>query len=196
MSSGDSIEARQNNEFEALQAIYGFDLKDLRKKAAWNKWTPMNLSLSLKPQQGSVGTHEIYATIDLHIVCDACYPENCPRIYLENSKGLSQTTVAELQVLLEQKSKELEGEEMIFQLAQCVEEFLHTHNKPTSKSFYDEMLKRQKEKEERDLQARQIEQDLKVFLLILRNKNIYLSIHYSNSNSHLQSRTQSRLKKR
>ncbi|CAH1982227.1 unnamed protein product [Acanthoscelides obtectus] len=161
MSSGDSIEARQNNEFEALQAIYGFDLKDLRKKAAWNKWTPMNLSLSLKPQQGSVGTHEIYATIDLHIVCDACYPENCPRIYLENSKGLSQTTVAELQVLLEQKSKELEGEEMIFQLAQCVEEFLHTHNKPTSKSFYDEMLKRQKEKEERDLQARQIEQDLK-----------------------------------
>nr|CAI5829716.1 unnamed protein product [Callosobruchus analis] len=165
--SSDSIEARQNNEFEALQAIYGTDLKDLRKKAAWNRWSPLNVSISLKPQQGSVGMQDIYATIDLHIVCDGKYPENCPRISLENSKGLSQTTVAELQVLLEQKAKDLKGEEMIFQLAQCVEEFLHRHNKPTTKSFYDEMLKRQKEKEEKDLQARQLEQNLKVLFFYL-----------------------------
>ncbi|KAJ8942596.1 hypothetical protein NQ318_006226, partial [Aromia moschata] len=137
MSNEESLEARQENEFEALEAIYGADVKDLRGKAVWNRWTPLNVSLSLTPQQGSSGTQEIYVKIDLHIICSEKYPNSIPKIMLENSKGLSNTVLVELQEKLERKANELKGEEMIFQLAQY----------------------RQKEKEEKDLQAKQIEQD-------------------------------------
>lgn len=85
-----------------------------------------------------------------------------PKILLENSKGLSLTVLQELHDKLEKRAKELVGEEMIFQLSQYVQEFLHKHNKPTSKSFYDEMLQRQKEQQEKDLQAQKIEEDRQV----------------------------------
>lgn len=81
---------------------------------------------------------------------------------MEQGKGLSNLVLADLQKKLEQKASELKGEEMIFQLSQFVQEFLHHHNKPSSKSFYDEMLERQKEKEQKDLQAKKSEQDRQV----------------------------------
>lgn len=48
---------------------------------------------------------------------------------------------------------------MIFQLAQLVQEFLHRHNKPGIKSFYEEMLNRRKEEEQKHKQAQQLEKD-------------------------------------
>lgn len=87
-----------------------------------------------------------------------------PKISLESSKGLSVTTLLHLQNMLDQKASELIGQEMIFQLCTYVQEFLHEHNKPPSKSFYDEMLHRRKVEQERDLQAQQIEQDREVFI--------------------------------
>lgn len=51
---------------------------------------------------------------------------------------------------------------MIFQLAQHVQEFLHKHNKPAIKSFYEEMLIRQKEEEQKHKHAEQLERDRKV----------------------------------
>ncbi|KAG5896432.1 hypothetical protein JTB14_022511 [Gonioctena quinquepunctata] len=161
MSCEESLEARQKNEYEALQAIYGNDLRDLRKKPAWDRWTPLNLSLTLTPQQGSAGTQEIYVKVDLHIVCSDQYPKSVPIISLKNHKGLSDTILVELQEKLVEKAEEFKGEEVIFQLSQYVQEFLHKHNKPASKSFYDEMLQRQKEKEEKDLRAKQVELDRK-----------------------------------
>lgn len=85
-----------------------------------------------------------------------------PEIGLKNSKGLSNALVEQLQKELENEAFNLRGEEMIFQLAQYVEQFLHKHNKPSSKSFYDEMLKRQKEKEEKELEAKAREQNRQV----------------------------------
>lgn len=81
-----------------------------------------------------------------------------PKIILENSRGISNAVIAELQVQLEEKAKKLQGEEMIFQLAQYVQEFLHHHNKPGIKSFYEEMLKRQREEKK----AEQLEKDREV----------------------------------
>lgn len=90
------------------------------------------------------------------------YYSSVPTICLENSKGLSKAKLQELQEILEKAAQELKGEEMIFQLSQYVQEFLHKNNKPASKSFYDEMLERHKEQEEKDKQAQQIEQDRQV----------------------------------
>lgn len=85
-----------------------------------------------------------------------------PKVFLENSKGLSVTLLSDLEDDLNQKAHKLVGQEIIFQLSQYVEEFLHRHNKPPSKSFYDEMLHRRKIEHEKDLQAQQIEQDRQV----------------------------------
>lgn len=73
-----------------------------------------------------------------------------PKILLEKSRGLSNATLIQLQTDLENLAQDLKGEVMIFELAQFVQVFLHKHNKPGAKSFYDEMLllKQEKEKEE------------------------------------------------
>lgn len=103
-----------------------------------------------------------------------------PTIKLENSKGLSNTLVNELLKELTEKAADLKGEEMIFQLCQHVEEFLHRYNKPTSESFYDEMLKRQKEKEEMVLleENRQVDIDLNVNKILCHNKYYFLATVY------------------
>lgn len=68
----------------------------------------------------------------------------------------------ELQSILAEKANELKGEVMIFELAQCVQVFLHEHNKPATKSFYDEMVIRQQQKEQLEKEAKQIEKDREV----------------------------------
>lgn len=70
----------------------------------------------------------------------------------------------ELRQELKKRANELVGEEMIFQLAQYVQEFLHKHNKPASKSLYEEMLRGQKEQQEKDLQAQEIELNQQVII--------------------------------
>lgn len=87
-----------------------------------------------------------------------------PKLFLENSRGVSNALLTQLQDELEKKAQNMKGEEMIFQLAQHVQEFLHRHNKPGTKSFYEEMLNRQKEEEQKHKQAEQLERDRKVFV--------------------------------
>ncbi|PSN33701.1 hypothetical protein C0J52_21450 [Blattella germanica] len=74
-----------------------------------------------------------------------------PKIQLEKSKGLSLQLVTQLQTELETLAVELKGEVMIFELAQHVQKFLHQHNKPRFKSFYEEMMSR-KEQQQQQLQ--------------------------------------------
>lgn len=94
---------------------------------------------------------------------------NCcssPKISLKNGQGISNTVVSELQKQLEEKAENMKGEEMIFQLAQHVQEFLHRHNKPGTKSFYEEMLNRKKEEEQKIKMAREIEQNREVSFVV------------------------------
>lgn len=85
-----------------------------------------------------------------------------PKLFLENSRGISNTLLLQLHDELERKAHSMKGEEMIYQLAQHVQEFLHRHNKPGIKSFYEEMLNRQKEEEQKHKQAELLEKDRKV----------------------------------
>lgn len=70
---------------------------------------------------------------------------------------MSQVSLHSLHQQLEEKAKAYEGTEMIFELCQHVREFLHIHNKPAMKSFYDEMLQKQEEKKLQEQQQKQLE---------------------------------------
>lgn len=151
-------------------------MKDNRGKAAWNRWTPLDVILSLRPQQGSSGVHEAYVTVDLRVICPETYPiTGLPTIQIHKSKGLSHESLFELQSNLEKKAKDLEGQEMIFLFAQSVEEFLHENNKPPSKSLHEQMLTRLQIEEEEDLQAKVLAEDQQV---CCKSEIIYLI--YSN----------------
>lgn len=55
---------------------------------------------------------------------------------------------------------------MIFELAQYTKSFLYKHNKPMFKSFYEEMVNGQKQRELQLRQAKQEEKDREVTNLI------------------------------
>lgn len=88
-----------------------------------------------------------------------------PQISLENGRGLSTNILQQLLSELKQKAKELVGEVMIFELAQYTQSFLYQHNKPGFKSFYEEMLTRQKEVQQQLKQAQQEEKDREVSII-------------------------------
>lgn len=46
----------------------------MRKLSKTDVWKPLDLAITLTPQQGSSGTHEVYVKIDLHVVCSDKYP--------------------------------------------------------------------------------------------------------------------------
>lgn len=63
---------------------------------------------------------------------------------------------------LRRSARRLLGEVMIFELAQTVQSFLHRHNKPGFKSFYEEMLSRRTEQALRLERERREENDREV----------------------------------
>ncbi|VVC97736.1 unnamed protein product [Leptidea sinapis] len=143
--SEESYEERQNNELVALQAIYGDAVVDIRKKAVWNEWRPLNLLLTLQPLHNSEGVH-----------CSATLNFKC----LTKVNGLSDDNAAKL-------LKELNN--MAAQL--CGEQFLHDHNKPTL-SFYEEMLKHKTEIEklkQHDIQRQKMKDEIQRRQLTLKS---------------------------
>ncbi|XP_045486079.1 eIF-2-alpha kinase GCN2 [Pieris rapae] len=141
--SEESCEERQNNEMVALQAIYGDAVVDIRKKAVWSEWRPLDILLTLLPLHNSEGVH---CSVTLQLKCCHNYPDRPPTISINKMFGLSDENAAKLITDLKKIAVDLCGEVMIFQLAQHTQQFLHDHNKPTL-SFYDEMLKQKTEME-------------------------------------------------
>lgn len=101
------------------------------------------------------------------------YPNNAPELKVTDSKGISAKQMKQLEEELKRLAREKCGEEMMFDLAQHVQTFLHTHNKPPMPSFYDVMMKNQqvaeqkleedrKRREERDRETSKKRQELEV----------------------------------
>lgn len=58
-----------------IQSIFGDELRDLRKNKNKKKWQSLDIVVTLTPQKGMSGPAQIYAQIDLHIICDEKYPD-------------------------------------------------------------------------------------------------------------------------
>lgn len=82
-----------------------------------------------------------------------------PTIQLQDSRGLSHEQVAVLSSELENLAKKLMGEVMIFELSQHVQKYLHEHNKPGYSSCYEEMVLRNQEKIQCEMQEKQMKED-------------------------------------
>lgn len=63
-----------------------------------------------------------------------------PKIFLEETKGLSDVQKKELLRELTEICEQKKGEVVIYDLAQSVQAFLHKHNKAPCGSFYDQMV--------------------------------------------------------
>ncbi|XP_050446671.1 eIF-2-alpha kinase GCN2 [Cataglyphis hispanica] len=159
MSHIESCKDRQQNELEVLKSIFGDELRDLRKNKNKKKWQPLDIVVTLTPQKGMSGPAEIYAQIDLHIICSDKYPDEVPTIQLQDSRGLSHQQVAILSSELENLAEKLKGEVMIFEFSQHVQKYLHEHNKPGYSSFYEEMVSRHQERIQYEMQEKQMKED-------------------------------------
>ncbi|KOC70443.1 Eukaryotic translation initiation factor 2-alpha kinase 4, partial [Habropoda laboriosa] len=140
-------------------SIFGDELRDLRSRKNRQKWQPLDILITLKPQKGMSGPAEVYAQIDLHVTCNDKYPDQVPKIVLQNSSGLSHQQIAVLYTELVELTKRLQGEVMIFELTQHVERYLHENNKPSYSSFYEEMVSRRQEKIEYEMLEKQLKED-------------------------------------
>lgn len=134
---------RQENELQAIQAIYMDDFQDLREKPD----DPPKVCLKLTPLQ-SVVAKEVYARVDLIVQYSKDYPDRSPKLSLCNASGISNEDLSELQKQLQEMAADLVGEVMVLNLAHHVQTCLHKHNKPQL-SFYDNMMVNKKKEEER-----------------------------------------------
>lgn len=114
----------------------------------------------MTPLQGSYGPAEIYVRISLRVICSSKYPKVPPKATVELAKGLSDSLIEDLQGQLVAQTEELRGQEMIYELAQTCQAFLHKHNKPPSGSFYEEMLQQRNQRDQERRHCQQMRQSL------------------------------------
>ncbi|XP_063039722.1 eIF-2-alpha kinase GCN2 isoform X2 [Engraulis encrasicolus] len=162
----DDYTVQQENELEALAAIFGDDFEDLRTKKPWKIKRPAEVYLNLRPK-GLGNGQKSYVSVDLQVKCPPTYPDVPPQLELKNAKGLSNDNLQSLQEELTKLASDRCGEVMIYELADHVQGFLVELNVPPPSSFHEEMLKNQRrqqellaleQQEKRNQQRRQEEQ--------------------------------------
>ncbi|KAI9684285.1 MAG: hypothetical protein M1822_005758 [Bathelium mastoideum] len=113
----DYVEA-QNDEIEALKAIYMDDYEEVEVKSAWSRTTDRAMRLRVKAASSSE------MSLVLSIKLTATYPKTVPLVKIEESTGLRQATVKKIERLLQTRPKELVGEVMIHELTESVKDVL------------------------------------------------------------------------
>ncbi|KAJ8399100.1 hypothetical protein AAFF_G00414790 [Aldrovandia affinis] len=150
----DEYAVQQENELEALASIFGDDFEDIRKKHPWKVKRPPEVYLCLRPKGLNSG-QESYVKVDLQVKCPPTYPDVPPELTLKNAKGLSNDSLHSLQTELTKLAANRCGEVMIYELADFVQGFLSEHDVPPPRSFHEEMLKNQRQQQEKLAQEEQ-----------------------------------------
>ena len=164
----EDLKERQENEITVLKSIYLDDLLDLtnepptaNKKAKQqspsnDQAPPTVIRITLHPQNSESHCdieHECHVKIDLRVKLTPNYPNELPKIFLENEKGISIDLVKTLHKRVMQKANSLIGSEMIFEVCSEIQEFLYVHNQPPAKSFYDQRLENKINLEKKQLEC-------------------------------------------
>ncbi|KAI8639080.1 kinase-like domain-containing protein [Parasitella parasitica] len=119
----------QENEIEALKAIFMEDFQEVVNKTAWKvSHSDPEFILHLYPL--GVEESEAYTTVDLKVRFPKSYPNKPPELHLLNPRGLSNTVLRHLAHSLQQTAQQLLGQEMTYDLTDHVRAFLANHNAP------------------------------------------------------------------
>ena len=130
----ESLEERQENEVEALKAIYDVDFEDLRAKDVWKVRRPPEFMLKISPDHDSRGggglmQADASCCLVLHVKCDERYPTIPPTIKLKEAKGVKHDLVLELQDEVTAMADKMKGEVMVMEIAQHVSSWLQVKKK-------------------------------------------------------------------
>lgn len=125
----ESLEERQENEVEALKAIYDVDFEDLRAKDVWKVRRPPEFMLKMNPDHDSRGggglmQADASCCLVLHVKCDERYPTIPPAIKLKEAKGVKHDLVLQLQDEVTAMADKMKGEVMVMEIAQHVSSWL------------------------------------------------------------------------
>ncbi|GIX95593.1 eIF-2-alpha kinase GCN2 [Caerostris extrusa] len=125
MSTNQDLKERQENELISISSIFPNEMKDLRN-SVWNIWKPLEMSITVYPEESMTDGRDSNLHVDLYIKCSATYPKTSPFIDLRNPKGISNENLSTLKKLTN-KAKELVGSEVILELVHLSREFLYNH---------------------------------------------------------------------
>ncbi|KAL4909411.1 hypothetical protein BDW74DRAFT_80834 [Aspergillus multicolor] len=106
-------------EVEALRSIYGDDFEDVQqRRSAWHQASEVSFKLHLRASSNPD------VRLDLLIELPATYPKTCPNIIAENLEDLRRGAQSRIRDVLRNKPKTLLGSEMIYELADSIQEIL------------------------------------------------------------------------
>ncbi|KAI1316493.1 hypothetical protein EDD11_009906 [Mortierella claussenii] len=163
----DELLELQENELEALKAIYMEDYQPITIPSAWKMVpTTPEFRLHLLPQEEEL---KRYVSVDLRVKFTKTYPRTIPDLKIENPRGLSTAQVQELSKLVPVQAKTMLGQEMMYELASFVQEFITANNSSLftkHTSFHEQMLQRveqtTKDEKERAIEAMTKQQELEL----------------------------------
>ncbi|KAL3231182.1 eIF-2-alpha kinase GCN2 [Nakaseomyces bracarensis] len=137
----------QCNELEAIQSIYMEDFKDCtRQKSKWDKQPQIQFEITLR----SIDKEPEELLLTVRYAMTPMYPHTAPEISFGERYNVTDLQVKSIEQKLKEISKDLKGQEMIFELTTYIQEKLDEfQNKVTTNSLEDERLQRIKEEEEK-----------------------------------------------
>lgn len=135
----------QENEVEALRSIYMDDFLDKsQSKSAWNKKPSPKFEIHL---YSSDTDPRVSLTMDVELT--STYPLTVPIIKILNPRHLLSSQLKYLEKFIKDRSKELIGGEMIFEITEYIREQLDAYQKAVNtNSLEDERLLRLKHEKE------------------------------------------------
>jgi len=159
MSAHSDFAEKQRLEVEALASIYGDRFTLFHSSSGpqdqpshhsldgdvrpINKKSPYHFKLRLVPHPGDSNDERNHASVVLEVTFTPIYPKKAPLLQVIKDRGLSTSQLKALRHKVTREASNMVGEEMIFSLAQSIQDFLLDHNHKQI-SFYEQMIEREK----------------------------------------------------
>ncbi|KAF8940243.1 hypothetical protein EDD21DRAFT_369155 [Dissophora ornata] len=146
----DELLELQENELEALRAIFMEDYQPITVPSAWKMVsTTPEFRLHLLPQEEEL---KRYVSVDLRVKFTKSYPRTIPELRIENPRGLSVAQAQELSKLVPSQARTLVGQEMMYEVASFVQEYI-------TQNYSSLFIKHTSFHEQRELRVEQTTKD-------------------------------------
>ncbi|KAK8221149.1 kinase-like protein [Phyllosticta capitalensis] len=158
----------QDDEIEALKAIYMEDYEPVETKGAWSKATERAFKLSLKAYS------DPETMVVLSVRLTTTYPKSVPLLSIERAAGLRAKHQKEAENIIKSRPKELIGEVMIYEIGTAIQDVLEDavaarqqdaampsleEERAVHEAAAEELSKKQEEEESKKREEEKAEED-------------------------------------